>query len=382
MESRSALRRGCQPERRKTCTAVVVLAVIIGCVFLAYTAFGDKPKDISLKKVFVVFRHGDRNPTETYPNDPYLHYDWPDGWGALTKKGMRQMYTLGQWISKEFGWITEHKYAGASTIVNSSYSDRCIMSTQALLAGLYPPAEKDTFVPGLPWRPIPVHYVPRGMDKILVVGKSCPRLENALKEAYYNESLRSDKYLKSYYEALTNITGQPMKTITDVEFLYNTLEIEVMNGLELPPAIRKYYNSEMREIAARSYTLFTSNKLQQRLRGGPLLKHILQHMKNGSTNEKLHLYGTHDVNIVNTLRAMGFVDELFKLDLGVSLVYELRVIDGGQSQEVRISMLNNTETTTLYKLRIPGCEDSCKLDDLFQIWKDVIPDNWENECQL
>lgn len=41
-----------------------------------------------------------------------------------------------------------------------------------------------------------------------------------------------------------------------------------MNGLELPPAIRKYYNSEMREIAARSYILFTSNKFQQRLRGG------------------------------------------------------------------------------------------------------------------
>lgn len=54
MENRSALRRGCQPGRRKTCAAVVVLAVIIGCVLLAYTAFGDTPKDISLKKVFIV----------------------------------------------------------------------------------------------------------------------------------------------------------------------------------------------------------------------------------------------------------------------------------------------------------------------------------------
>lgn len=41
-----------------------------------------------------------------------------------------------------------------------------------------------------------------------------------------------------------------------------------MNGLELPPSIKKFYNAEMREIAARSYTLFTSNALQQRLRGG------------------------------------------------------------------------------------------------------------------
>lgn len=32
-----------------------------------------------------VFRHGDRNPTETYPNDPYRDYKWQEGWGALTK---------------------------------------------------------------------------------------------------------------------------------------------------------------------------------------------------------------------------------------------------------------------------------------------------------
>lgn len=71
------------------------------------------------------------------------------------------------------------------------------------------------------------------------------------------------------------------------------------------------------------------------------MKHILENMKHGSENQKIFLYGTHDVNIVNTLRAMGFTDELFKLDLGVTLVYELRVTNGGQSQEVQVSI--NTE---------------------------------------
>lgn len=69
------------------------------------------------------------------------------------------------------------------------------------------------------------------MIQILVVGKKCQRLESALAEAYRNESLNSDAELKAYYEELARITGQPMKTVTDVEFLYNTLEIEVIYSL-------------------------------------------------------------------------------------------------------------------------------------------------------
>lgn len=69
-----------------------------------------------------------------------------------------------------------------------------------------------------------------------------------------------------------------------------------------------------------------------------MLKHILDNMKNGVDSEKLFLYGTHDISIENTLRAMGFVDELFKLDLGVTLVYELRTSAGRQSREVRVSI--------------------------------------------
>lgn len=379
MESKSIFRNGCQPGKRKICGTVIVLALIIGCILLAHSAFGDKGKDASLKKVFFVFRHGDRNPTETYNNDPYKNYEWPEGWGALTKKGMRQMYTLGQWIRKEFGWITDNKYSRETTIANSSYSERCIMSTQALLAGLY--LEENAFVDGLPWRPIPIHYIPKPLDAILVVGKHCARLMTELENAYRNESRRSDAALKSYYEKLSKITGQKIQTITDIEFLYNTLEIEKMNGLQLPAEINQYYNSDMREIAARSYALFTSNKIQRRLFGGPLLKHILDVMKYDTTNKKMFLFCTHDIYIVSCLRAMGFTNELFKLDIGVTLIFELLDIDGGKEQQVRISMLNNTETQTPHVLNIPGCKDPCLLDRLFNVWDDVLPNDWEAECR-
>lgn len=74
--------------------------------------------------------------------------------------------------------------------------------------------------------------------------------------------------MAEYYKELTEHTGQNITTITDVEFLYNTLENEEQHGLELPAWTRKFYNNEMLDIAARSLAIFTDGTIQKRLRGG------------------------------------------------------------------------------------------------------------------
>lgn len=115
---------------------------------------------------FQIFRHGARNPTETYKKDPYIDYQWEDGWGTLTTKGMKQEYKLGQWIRKKYGTLIPKKFQSKSVLVKSSYADRCIMSAQVLLASLFKPKPEDFFVDNLPWRPVPVHAIPRDHDKV------------------------------------------------------------------------------------------------------------------------------------------------------------------------------------------------------------------------
>lgn len=112
------------------------------------------------------------------------------------------------------------------------------------------------------------HQAKKYNFQMIVVKAPCPRLEKALKEAYVNDSKSAEFPSSKYFQELSNYTGQNISTITDIEFLYNTLEIEERNGLKLPEWTIKYYNRQMREIAARSLSLFTSNTLQQRLRGG------------------------------------------------------------------------------------------------------------------
>lgn len=79
---------------------------------------------------------------------------------------MLQLYNVGRWIREEYGALIGNKYKSTTTLIRSSYADRCIMSAQSLLAGLFPPKPEDMFVPGLAWTPVPVHATPRNMDKV------------------------------------------------------------------------------------------------------------------------------------------------------------------------------------------------------------------------
>ncbi|RLU17240.1 hypothetical protein DMN91_011309 [Ooceraea biroi] len=374
----------CRYRKLGVCVSVVVLGTFIGCTLLAYTALASPiTKHDTLRQVVFLFRHGDRTPTETYPKDPYINYSWPDGWGALTKKGMLQLYNVGQWIRQEYGTTIGSKFKSANTLVRSSYADRCIMSAQTLLAGLFPPNTEDMFVAGLAWTPVPVHSIPRNLDKLITVKAPCPRLAEALKEAYANEARRSDVKMADYYKELTKHTGQNMSTITDVEFLYNTLEIEEQHGLQLPPWTRNFYNNEMRKIAARSLAIFTDSTIQKRLLGGPLLKEILLCMEDVATNsnpKRSYFYSAHDITIVNVLRTMGFTNELLKPDYGATLIFELYTADNGE--EVKALYLNNTEISSAHPLEIPNCRSPCLLQNLKQAWHDVIPEDWDAECKI
>lgn len=300
------------------------------------------------------------------------------------------MYNVGQWIRNKYGSIIGDKYEKELSLTESSYADRCIMSAQALLAAVYPPTADEIFVPGLAWRPVPVHSTPRNLDKTIVVKAPCPRLQEALKEAYANETTRPGSPPASYYRELSNYTGQNIATITDVEFLYNTLEIEERNGLKLPEWTRTYYNKEMREIAARSLAIFTSNALQQRLRGGPLLKQILNQLNsfaNGNDTRRAYFYSAHDITLVNLLRTMGFTEEFFKPEYGATLVFELHD-DGSDLAELahhaqlKLLHVNDTDAMLPYYVNIPNCGTPCLLENLTKLWENVLPDNWDRECLL
>ncbi|KAK4872173.1 hypothetical protein RN001_016297 [Aquatica leii] len=332
-----------------------------------------------LKLVQVLFRHGDRTPTETYPNDPYQH--WPEGWGTLTKLGKQQMYQLGQLLRKTYKDFLSEDYFSETVYVRSTEADRCIMSAQTLLAGLYPPTKDQTWNSNLLWQPIPVRYIPRNEDNVIAMKKNCSLYDTALKHAYETPRIKKiDEENKDLYEYLSASTGNKMNNIHAVELLYNTLEIEILNNLTLPEWTNNVSLDKLREIAKTNFAIFSDTTLMKRLTGGAFLNEALSFMYkkiNSTSKLDLVLYSGHDITIVTITRTLGF-EQLLKPKYGAFIVFELYK---NEDEDFEIEVLyGDSFETPPQKFEMEFCPTPCTLKNFVDRYKHVLPKDWEAEC--
>nr|CAD7434697.1 unnamed protein product [Timema monikensis] len=390
----------CHPTRRGACATVSSLAFVIAIILVAFLAFGEEDDTGTLRLVSVVFRHGDRSPTETYPTDPHKDDSlWPDGWGALNNvsplhleltlftKGKMSMFELGKLFRQRYQGFLSRLYSPKEMHMESSANDRCLMSAELVLAGLYPPIGSQVWNHELNWQPIPVHSTPRLQDKLIVMKKPCPRYEQELKQAYLSPDIvQVNLDNAELYSYLTEKTGKDIDSILEVEYLYNTLEIEERNGLPLPEWTKTVYPGKMKYLATLSLALFTHNDIMRRLNGGPLVGDIAQHMADKSSgalsaSQKLFLYSAHDITIVNVWRMLGMT-EMLKPESGAALIVELHLVGTNKDFQIELLYINNTSTLEPHPLTIERCGRPCLLINFLKLMEPIIPTDWEKECQL
>lgn len=102
------------------------------------------------------------------------------------------------------------------------------MSAEANLAGLYPPRDNQIW-DKLMWMPIPVHTIPENEDSLLAGKKNCPRYLNELEKVEDSPEMEKIyKENKELLEYLSDKSGSPINSLSDIEYIYNTLFIEVI----------------------------------------------------------------------------------------------------------------------------------------------------------
>ncbi|RZF39400.1 hypothetical protein LSTR_LSTR000921 [Laodelphax striatellus] len=366
-------------------TASSIIIVIASCLLFNTNASETQPAN-SLRLVVAVFRHGERTPASTYPNDPHINNEFfPMGWGALTNEGKKNQYEIGKLLRARYGSFLSDIYSPHYVVAQTTDVDRTKMSMQLVLAGLYPPTAAQLWNRDLSWQPIPFKYEALDQDKLLLVNIPCPRYYEALQEVVEREEVRKlIKQNKPLYELLTNKTGMEVNSFNDLLSIQGTLKAETDLNLKLPNWTEKVYPDPLNQLTGKAFTLNAYTPELRRMKGGPLLKNIVNHMIDKikrPTHKKyqLYLYAGHDSTIAHLLNALGVWEE-HAPEYNSLILIELHELKLDDPHGVKI-FFRKSKNHQMKELKPSKCEGICSLNEILQATKDVIPDDLTEHCK-
>nr|XP_028607043.1 LOW QUALITY PROTEIN: prostatic acid phosphatase-like [Podarcis muralis] len=380
----SAARMGeTNPARNSKCSYFFLLG-FIGSLLLQ-SASGRE-----LVFVLLIYRHGDRSPIEVYPNSLHNESAWPQGFGQLTKIGMQQQYELGKYIKKRYSNFLSAEYKREEILIQSTESDRTIMSAQANLAGMYPPTGDQIWNPKILWQPIPVHVVPKERNpKLRYPILNCPRYLELLKETMHSSEFQAKiQPYKEFIKTIGLYSGYDPQDLTNlVNFkiwhVQDTLFCESIHNLTLPVWATKEVRAKLAELTVLSLSsLFGIYKREEkaRLQGGLLVKNILEKISRaakGSEKRKMFVYSAHDTTLGALQMALNIYNEKLP-PYAACQFFELYQEDNGE-QTVEMYFRNHTMKDP-YQQTLPGCSSACPLPKFADLVSPILVDDWANAC--
>ncbi|XP_042328138.1 prostatic acid phosphatase-like [Sceloporus undulatus] len=354
--------------------------------FLLQSASGRE-----LKFVLLIYRHGDRSPIEKYPTSLHNESDWPQGFGQLTKIGIQQQYELGQYIKQRYSNFLNATYKREEILIQSTETDRTIMSAQANLAGLFPPTGDQIWNAELLWQPIPVHVVPKEHDpKLRYPMFNCPRYLELLKETMTSREFQAK--IQPYQEFIKTISFYSGYNPSTLKYLDNfklwhvqdTLLCESIHNYTLPKWATNDVRAKLSELTMMSLSaLFGIYKREEkaRLQGGLLVKTILENISNAAQNShkrKMLVYSAHDTTLGALQMALNVYNEKL-LPYAACQFFELYQESSGD-YTIEMHFRNDTSKDP-YLLTLPGCSPACPLSQFAELVSPILVDDWESECR-
>ncbi|XP_076754256.1 venom acid phosphatase Acph-1 [Xylocopa sonorina] len=344
--------------------------------------------DLDVQLLHVVFRHGEKVPQrefQNYPNDPYRDYSYgPLGDGDLTNQGKLREYKIGTMLRGRYKEYFGPDYWPEKIYARSTSVARTQLSLQLVMAGLFPPSERQTWNPQLPWIPTFTFFEPYAIDNLLFPDH-CPRYQSEYSKFLSQNKARDliSKY-KSDMVYLTERTGKPINTTSAVTHLYNLLKEQAAHNLTLPQWTKTVFPTTMKEIVALDFKLRSYTRTLKRLNGGLMIRKIVDDIKMYKAGKlepydrKAFLFAAHEMNVAAVARALE-LDEPIIPAYGSTLIFET-LRDKKKNYYVRVLLWTGvSEQLTIQTIR--NCVELCPLEDFFAIVKDILPSDEEYYCR-
>ncbi|XP_003378259.1 prostatic acid phosphatase [Trichinella spiralis] len=166
-----------------------------------------------------MWRHGARAPLTLFPSEyDQTIQNWPNGLGELTPLGILQQFQLGTFLRQRYEKLIP-KYKSDAIYIRSTDSNRTIMSAMANLAGMFPPENSQNIL-NLTWQPIPIHTIPKTLDKVLdVTYSTCPYPDHV----FYSEEMNSETVRAIMEEKAALFDFLRERTVVSCKFLLFTI---------------------------------------------------------------------------------------------------------------------------------------------------------------
>ncbi|KAL1501596.1 hypothetical protein ABEB36_006893 [Hypothenemus hampei] len=378
-----------------------LLALVAGFTVVPF-AFSAPPSAVDeLKAVVVLFRHGDRSPLSSWPNDIYYGNStlWPDGYGQLNNLGKERHYRLGQWFRERYDGFLPKRYNHNDIYIQSTDVDRTLMSAASNLAGLYPPLDDQVWNSAVNWQAIPIHTTPEELDVILATEFPCPKHDRLLEELYNSTQFQNwNEELASVFEELSPLTGYEDLSVHSFSGLFSTITIYRGFNWTLPEWTDTYWPL-IKFWATRKFQWPTYTPDLARLRSGPFFDYLLSYFKSVKGNVSLpprHVKGprhqdlllpnsnapkflmlsAHDTTLSDRTNALGVYPDAVP-EFSSTVIWEVR--NGTQGFYVNMFFKNSTGFSNL---TLPGCEFNCLIDDYVKLVEPICigVDQWKEEC--
>ena len=351
-----------------------------------------------LDSVFVVLRHGDRNPLYIYPNDPYDEEYWKQqgGLGNLTDKGENRIRVAAKNYRQQYEMLL-NKSDGSNNLILTSTSERAIKTAIIFMEVIN---KTTTF---------------ERNDKMLKTTVKCEKAEKIQLDLLIKKAPELVPN-NTFIDNISNKTGEKytedsVKNLQLLNGLANTLEIE-RDQMKLNVSdwiTDKETANTLQELEKKSFATMMNDHEIQRLRAGLLLKNIRDQIEQKSS-QRFFLYSTHDYNQIVLLQALNLYDQLDQNNnvpptYVSGVVFEVYRNESGEQHNKWIRFIYrqflDNENGTIIKVDTQMVPELCQTELQFQdgttintqkfctweqfsneLLKNLIPENWDKECMI
>ncbi|XP_073976743.1 prostatic acid phosphatase-like isoform X1 [Rhodnius prolixus] len=356
-----------------------VSAALIYLIFAPSKPYYTVHADDTLVRAVIFFRHGDRGPVSTYPNDPHPFTDrkkWPHGTDGLTKKGKQDSYALGKVLRNRYKNFLPDAYYPDDIIAYSTGKERTHATAALVLAGLYPPTAEEKWSDELSWHPIPIYG-----DIIFnnTNGLGCPRFREeslnvfaAFNETFFKEHGQTLSYL-SHHTGL-DLFKDPYPSVIKIG---DCLIMQSRSGFELPDWSKEVFPDKIISILKEIYNKYAlGSEVHLQLGGGLMIQRVLDIFKNGK--RKLYLHSTHDLLLMLLEGALGVPGPIPIPQPTAAVLIELHNVSG--SRIVKAFLLQHSGCKHFEPLQMNCGLHECLLEEFEAMTSNLTVQDYYKLC--